>query len=179
MTAYGVVNSSDLFVTVVNKTFNSVSSRTASITIPAPNGFAVQHARYMLLSGGPVPGSSGDATMGGACLGGAELPNDGSSWAGAWMALPVSNGGVSLSVPATTAVIIDLQNYPLLSAGAPPMDAAGFHLSASAPAGSNVVVQVSTNLAGWTPIFTNTGSFKFTDPKVTNAPRRFYRLLMQ
>jgi len=41
------------------------------------------------------------------------------------------------------------------------------------------VVQVSTNLASWVPLVTNTtsagGSFDFTDGQSTNFPRRFYR----
>ncbi len=178
VTAYGVVNSNDLYVTIVNKTFNTVGAHLANVTIPAPAGFTVQNARYVVLSGGSTPGSTGDATQDGACLGGAEIPNDGSSWAGTWSPLTISGGGVSLSVQPTTAVIIDLQNYPRLSLGSPPVDKAGFHLSVLAPVASSVVVQVSTNLIGWTPVFTNTGSFLFTDPKGTNPPSRFYRLVM-
>jgi hypothetical protein len=178
VTAYGVVNSNDLYVTIVNKTFNNVGSQTANVTIPAPAGFTVQNARYIVLSGGPTLGSTGNATQNGACLGGAEIPNDGSSWAGAWTNLPVSGGGVNLAVLPTTAVIIDLQNYPLLTVGSPPVDANGFHLSVSAPPGSNTIVQVSTNMLNWTPIYTNAGSFAFTDANGTNASRRFYRLVM-
>jgi hypothetical protein len=178
VTAYGVVNSNDLYVTIVNKTFNTVGSRAAIVTIPPPAGFAVENARYIVLSGGPTAGSSGNATMNGACLGGAEIPNDGSSWAGTWTPLPVSGGGVSLMVLPTTAVIIDLQNYPRIGVGSPPLDATGFHLSGSAPAGSNVVVQVSTNLMSWTSIHTNTGSFMFTVPNESDAPCRFYRLVL-
>jgi hypothetical protein len=84
-------------------------------------------------------------------------------------------------VQPTTAVIVDLQNLtaitPVLAVGAPPVDASGLHLSVSAPAGSNVVVQVSTDLVSWTPVYTNTGSFTYTDPTVTNGSRRFYRLV--
>lgn len=111
VTAYGVVNTNDLYVTIVNKTFDDVGSCTANVTIAAPKGFTVKNARYIVLSGGPTPGSSGNATMKGACLGGAEIPNNGFSWTGAWTTLPVSGGGVSLSVQPTTAVIVDLQNY--------------------------------------------------------------------
>jgi len=41
------------------------------------------------------------------------------------------------------------------------------------------VIEVTTNLASWTPIFTNTtsptGTFDFTDIGPTNSPRRFFR----
>jgi hypothetical protein len=110
VTAYGVVNSTNLYVTIINKTFNSVGSRTATVSIPAPTGFTVKQGRYIVLSGGATPGASVEATINGACLGGAEFRNDGSSWAGTWTRLAVSRGGVSLSVPPATAVIIALQN---------------------------------------------------------------------
>lgn len=177
VTAYAVVNSNDLYVTIVNKTFNSVGAHLVNVAIPAPIGFSVQNARYIVLSGGSTPGSVGDATMDGACLGGAEIPNDGSNWAGEWAVLPVSNGGITLPVQPTTGVIIDLQNYPMLGVGSPPWDKMGFHLTAAAPTGSNVVVQVSTNLFQWTSIYTNSGSFNFADAS-TNMAHRFYRLMM-
>ena len=44
-------------------------------------------------------------------------------------------------------------------------------------AGSNSTVQVSTNLLTWTPVYTNSGAFAYTDPK-TNAPSRFYCVVM-
>lgn len=178
VTAYGVVDSSDLYVTIINKTFNSVGSHAAVVTIPAPVGFSVNNARCIVLSGGATPGSFGNATMDGACLGGAEITNDGSAWAGTWTPLPVTDGGVSLMVMPTTAVIVDLQQSPVLSVGSPGVDATGFHFWAFAPVGSNVVVQVSMNLENWTPIYTNTGSFLFTDPNATNSSCRFYRLAM-
>jgi hypothetical protein len=178
VTAYGVVNATDLYVTIVNKTFQSVGSHSAEVSIPAPTGFTVENAKYIVLSAGPVPGSFGDASILGACLGGAEIPNDGSSWAGTWTPLPVTGGGVSLVVSSLTGVIIDLQNYPQLSLGSPALDTNGVHLSAFAPAGSNVVVQASLNLIQWMPAYTNIGSFTFADPIETNAPCRFYRLMM-
>lgn len=111
VTAYGVVNSNHLYVTVINKTFDATGSSTAAVTIPAPSGFTVRNAQYLVLSGGTTPGSSGDPTVIGARLGGAEIPNDGSSWSGTWTTLAVSGGAVNLSVLPTTAAIIDLQNY--------------------------------------------------------------------
>jgi hypothetical protein len=110
VTAYGVVNANHLYVTVINKTFDETGSATAEVKIPTPAGFAVRNAKYIVLSGGLRPGSSGDAIMRGACLGGATIPNDGSPWRGAWRNLKVSKGGVSLAVMPTTAVVIDLQN---------------------------------------------------------------------
>jgi hypothetical protein len=53
-----------------------------------------------------------------------------------------------------------------------------FQFAVSSTAGQTNVVQVSTNLAnpyGWTPIYTNTGSFLFIDSQSTNYSMRFYR----
>jgi hypothetical protein len=47
-------------------------------------------------------------------------------------------------------------------------------------AGSNYVLQASTNLTTWTPLSTNTAVtnwFNFIDPNATNFPYRFYRVL--
>jgi subtilisin family serine protease len=57
-----------------------------------------------------------------------------------------------------------------------------FHFVLNAPAGSNCVVQASSNLFNWWPIQTNTipgaGSLLVTDPGMTNHSLRFYRVLM-
>ena len=48
--------------------------------------------------------------------------------------------------------------------------------------GSNYVLQASTNLSIWTSISTNTAPasmFNLVDPKATNFPYRFYRVLQQ
>jgi len=42
-------------------------------------------------------------------------------------------------------------------------------------------VQASTDLRGWTPLFTTNSStavFEFNDPGTSNATRRFYRAIM-
>ena len=39
------------------------------------------------------------------------------------------------------------------------------------------IVQVSTNLLNWVPIYTNIGSMMFTDPAANIYPRRFYRVM--
>ena len=37
------------------------------------------------------------------------------------------------------------------------------------------IIQASTNLMNWVPIYTNLAPYSFTDPKKTNFPYRFYR----
>ncbi|HEU6447932.1 MAG TPA: chitobiase/beta-hexosaminidase C-terminal domain-containing protein [Verrucomicrobiae bacterium] len=57
-----------------------------------------------------------------------------------------------------------------------------FELGFSGVAGSNYVLQASTNLINWKPLSTNTAStnlFKLYDPDATNFPVRFYRVLLQ
>jgi Subtilase family/CARDB len=57
-----------------------------------------------------------------------------------------------------------------------------FHFVLNGPAGSNCVVQASSNLFNWWPIVTNTipggGSLLVTDPGMTNHSLRFYRVRM-
>jgi hypothetical protein len=45
--------------------------------------------------------------------------------------------------------------------------------------GQTYVVQTSTNLVNWTSVYTNNGSFIFTDLSTTNYGRRFYRVMTQ
>ena len=44
--------------------------------------------------------------------------------------------------------------------------------------GSSCLIEASTNLFNWTPLFTNTpfnGALNFTDPQTAQFPIRFYR----
>lgn len=107
LTAYAVVDLADLYVTVVNKTFNGAACSAAQVVIAPPRGFIFRSARSLALSAGP--GGFGDATTNRASLGGAILPNDGSSWAGVWADVPLSHGGVTVTILPTTAVVLDLQ----------------------------------------------------------------------
>ena len=57
-----------------------------------------------------------------------------------------------------------------------------FQLKFFGAAGSNYVLQASTNLVNWTPISTNlatTNLFYLIDPKASNYPSRFYRVLQK
>jgi hypothetical protein len=54
----------------------------------------------------------------------------------------------------------------------------GFNLQFQGLNGQNYIVETSTNLVDWTPIFTNmpnNGVFIFTDTNANN-PRQFYRV---
>jgi hypothetical protein len=57
-----------------------------------------------------------------------------------------------------------------------------FQLQFSGAAGSNYVLQASTNLINWTPLVTNlatTNLFYLMDAGASNSPYRFYRVLQQ
>jgi hypothetical protein len=54
----------------------------------------------------------------------------------------------------------------------------GFHLTVS-NSQSPVVIQASTNLINWVNIYTNTGTFNFTDSVAPGYPKRFYRAFEQ
>ena len=51
----------------------------------------------------------------------------------------------------------------------------GFQLSVTNLPGQSVIIQASTNLVSWLPVFTNTEPFTFTNFDSTNFPFRFYR----
>jgi hypothetical protein len=54
----------------------------------------------------------------------------------------------------------------------------GFKLSVTNDAGATVVIQASTNLFTWLPIFTNVAPFSYTNFDTTNFPMRFYRAVV-
>ena len=54
----------------------------------------------------------------------------------------------------------------------------GFKIQFSGPTGSNLVIQASTDMKHWTPVYTNVitgGSVNYTDAAAMTAPGRFYR----
>lgn len=58
----------------------------------------------------------------------------------------------------------------------------GFGFNFSGVVGQTIVVDGSTNLVDWTPIFTNaasTNAIYFSDPYSTNYSGRFYRARLQ
>lgn len=62
------------------------------------------------------------------------------------------------------------------------MIAKGFKLQFSAPAGSNVVVEATSDLNSWSPIYTNVatgGNLSYTDAVATTVSCRFYRARLQ
>jgi uncharacterized repeat protein (TIGR01451 family) len=53
-----------------------------------------------------------------------------------------------------------------------------FQFTVTSYPGVTNIIQASTNLTTWIPIYTNVGSFIYTNLDATNYPQRFYRTLM-
>jgi hypothetical protein len=85
--------------------------------------------------------------------------------------LLTSTASCTVSLPPTvTAVTSGL--------GSPRMVEKGFKIQFSAPTGSNLVIQASSDLTHWTPVWTNVvtgGSVTYTDVVAKTVSGRFYR----
>jgi hypothetical protein len=94
---------------------------------------------------------------------------------------PAQAGGYSVvvnnvagSATSTVARLTVLMPSEILTA---PFYTAGgeFQFNLAGEAGSNYVVEASTNLVDWIPLITNTSPFLFTDTNAVSFPLRFYR----
>src|SRR5437879_4205543 len=78
-------------------------------------------------------------------------------------------------VPATTLGQANSQT----PVGGPALDPSQFHFRVAGAPGERQIVQASTNLRNWTPLFTNAvstlGYYDYADPQTVNFPHRFYR----
>jgi hypothetical protein len=100
LTAYCIGGASEDYVTIINKT-QGAEAADAAVTI-LPYGTGVQGVEITTLAS-PEPG---DASAPGATLGGASITGD-SPWQGAWSPLPTDpQAGITVTVSATTAVIL-------------------------------------------------------------------------
>jgi hypothetical protein len=102
LTAYATGDTTNLFVTIINKEHGD-GARAAAVTI-APRDFLPGSAKVMFLTA-----PNGDAgAMDGITLGGASIANN-AAWRGQWTALnPAANHSCKVVVPATSAVIVKL-----------------------------------------------------------------------
>lgn len=105
LTAYAVGDAQNLYVTIINKTHNSTKDSTdAAVTIHS-NGFKAASCASMLLTNGD-PGNALGANV---TLGGATISNN-APWSGTWTPLTSkSNNGCTLTVPATSAVVVRIR----------------------------------------------------------------------
>jgi hypothetical protein len=80
------------------------------------------------------------------------------------------------SVTSTAAPLTVLLPAPPIMLSAPSYGANGvFQFNVVGAAGSNYVIEASTNLTDWLPLETNTSPFTFADTNAVNVPLQFYR----
>lgn len=81
---------------------------------------------------------------------------------------------------ASSTVVVGTQTPPQLS-GSASSNGGGFQFTVTGQSGQEYIIQASTNLINWTPIYTNpapyTSPFDFVDPNATNYLNRFYRVV--
>lgn len=99
LTAYAVADSTNLFVTVINKE-HGIGARGAEVKIRAKNFVAATAGLMILKSATDDAGATNGIT-----LGGTSMSND-KLWEGKWSALETSTNGCTVKVPATTAAVI-------------------------------------------------------------------------
>ncbi len=137
-----------------------------------------------LFNGKPISASANVTVVSLPLLGTSTLTisNVSSANAGSY-AVRVNNGLTSTSGGATLVVLSNPvpEVVNIVSTGTG-MTAGGFKLQLSGPAGSNYVIQASTDLKNWVPISTNaapTGTVTYTDAAATNLAFRYYRAKIQ
>jgi hypothetical protein len=102
LTAYAVGDTTNLYVTIINKE-HGANARSAAVTI-LPNGLVNGSAEAMFLT---APQGNVGATNG-VTLGGATITNN-APWRGQWTRLrPVMNGSCAVTVPAASAVVVKI-----------------------------------------------------------------------
>lgn len=81
---------------------------------------------------------------------------------------------------ATTTVVVGTVTPPQLS-GSLSGTGGAFQFTVTGQSGQSYIIQASTNLVNWAPIFTNqspyASPFTFVDPNATNYVNRFYRVV--
>ena len=101
------------------------------------------------------------------------------SSAGTYRVQISNNGGTATSSNATLVILpITVSNVVNIVSTGLRMTTSGLNLQFSAPTGSNVVVEASTDLQHWTPVVTNlvtSGGISVTDTLAKNYLFRYYR----
>ena len=114
LTAYTVKNGTDLFVTIINREYDT-HARSAAVTI-TPTGFATGNvsAMFLLQVNGDVTATNG-VTLGGATISSA-VP-----WTGQWTPMgALTNGQCVINVPALSAAVIKISSSQMNLALAAP-----------------------------------------------------------
>jgi hypothetical protein len=105
LTAYAVGDTQNLYVTIINRTHSTTNDSTDAAVTIQPEAFASASCASMILT----DGDPGNASSYNVTLGGATIANN-ARWSGTWAPLaPGKNGGCTLTVPATSAVVVKLR----------------------------------------------------------------------
>ena len=108
-----VGTSTDLYITIINKTSQYVGDWTAANVTITPSNFTASSAEYIVMNSYPT---TKDVTSSGASVGGASINNSG-TWNGTWTPLTVSGSGqCTLSVTSASAAIIHIHGMAKVSA---------------------------------------------------------------
>jgi hypothetical protein len=159
---------------------------TAQITATVvPSLLSVQNY-YWYCNGHPVTTNAAvsvGSLLSGNLLVSLTISNATAASAGSYTLCVTNGAGGLASSPATLIVLSTVVSnvVHIVSAGTG-MALGGFKLQISAPTGSNVVIQASSDLNTWTSISTNTssaGTVTYTDTSAAARRCRFYRAGLQ
>ena len=95
-----------------------------------------------------------------------------------WTTPTNQNVSVASKKTATVTGTYLLSDPPIFTAGSLQWDTNGFYISILNPSGLTAVVQSSTNLRSWKNIYTNSGSFQFTDTNAPHLEQQYYRVIL-
>jgi hypothetical protein len=183
------------YFVVVSNSWGSVTSAVATLSFAVPPAIVTQPQDQSVSPGQPASFSVTATGTGPLSyqwnLNGVALPGATDSAAALTNAQLTDAGGYSVvvtniagSVTSSVALLTVTNPTPVVASV---LDGAtltpnGFSFQTSVPLGHTYIVFATPDLQTWTPIATNvatTATITFTDPAATNAPQRFYRILVQ
>jgi hypothetical protein len=111
------------------------------------------------------------------------IANVNSATAGEYSVKVLNSSGTTTSSNANVVIVLNtVSNLVSAVTGAVGMVSSGFKLQFSAPTGSNLVIQASSDLNNWSSISTNVvsnGSVTYTDTVARTYSSRFYRAMLK
>jgi hypothetical protein len=158
LTAYGVGSSNDLFVTIVNKEYGA-NANNAAVTV-IPQGMPVGSVRAMFLMA-----TNGVVATNGVTLGGAFITNN-AAFDGGWTELGyLTNGQCVVTVPISSAAIVEIQPPPTVTFTLQHLGAGQFQLNwntgtlQSAPAVAGPYTDLPSATSPWLITATNSQDY--------------------
>ena len=111
------------------------------------------------------------------------IPNASAANAGNY-SVHVENGGGEINSGNGLLIVLDSVLQPVLTilSGGSHMTNGGFNLQLIKPASSNCVIEASSDLKNWIPVYTNSAAstnISYLDTAAVNLPNRWYRARLQ